>query len=77
MSQSFNPDGVSTRDVNYDFLDLSYPQRMQILTSCSLLEDGDDQLNHGDLIEKVIKRAREREILGEFIQLVQEAKRIK
>ena len=65
---------VNDRDINYDFLELSYPKRMRLLTEKNLLEEGDADLNHGDLIEVVIKRARARGILNEFGQLVQRAK---
>jgi hypothetical protein len=65
---------LTDQNLNYDFLELSYPRRMRLLTDNDLLRDGDSDLNHVDLIKEVIRRARERGFLEEFEQLVQQAK---
>lgn len=69
--------GASDSDIIYNFLDLPYPRRIRLLIENDLLEGGDAEINHADLIKQVIGRLKARKFLEKFSVLVQQERMTK
>jgi len=51
-------DSINQRELIYKFFDLSFIQQTKILIDLNLLENNDKQKRYGDIIEKILNRAK-------------------
>lgn len=67
--------GATARQLVYRLHSVSYPKRMAVLVGLGLLLDGDETLSNGDLIRRVVERARERKIADQLEREIEDALR--
>jgi predicted phosphodiesterase len=56
----------SPREVVYKLFSIAYPTRMKLMLSLGLVRDGDEDLSDSELIQRVVRRARENGQLREL-----------
>ena len=54
------------RDIVYRFFSIPYPRRTQLILNLGLLEEEDEGIEDSELIRRVVKRARETDLLEEL-----------